>query len=85
MQLSRGATMAKERSELERALDKVLATDEGVKVFQHLHTLSGYNAPFYDRNDQNNTTYNLGKRDLWLDLRRHLTREQLSLIELPKE
>lgn len=71
---------------LDKALAVMASTDEGRRVLNFIHELSGFSSELYDRTNPNHNTYNLGKRDLWLDIRRRLTQEQISQIEhLPGE
>lgn len=82
---------AKEKQKLDDSFAAVLSTRDGVAVFKRIFELTGYDdnlMRFNPGTGEINATscvYNLSKRDVWRDLRRHIIPPHLSLIELPGE
>lgn len=83
------ARLALERKELARAFGAVLSTEDGITVFKQLFNACGYAERMIRINPMTaeinpiSTQYNLSKRDVWLDLRKHIAPQYLALIELP--
>lgn len=77
-----------ERKQRLAEMARVLNTAEGIAVFRRIKDLCGYQDPSVCMNGQGSldpymTNYNEARRDIWLELRKFISRENLILIELP--
>lgn len=72
---------------LNKAFDTVMAFPEGVEALRHILFLTGYNEPLLLQNPHTfevnhmGSLVNLAKRDVWFEIRKHLTPEHSLRLE----
>ncbi len=80
-----------EAAKLSHAFRLVANSAEGIHVFRHILWLTGFHAPLVTFSAQTGevnaaaSNYNVSKRDVWLEIRKHLPAELLRAIENPLE